>query len=84
MPAEVLGQLAADTDSHIAVVVGTVQTNSRWFDEHMPAEAPAALPGEPGGPAWSNLFDEADASVLEALTGDLTLQVEPPGPPEAA
>lgn len=88
VPAEVLGQLAAESDSHIAVVVGTVMTNNRWFDEHMPADAPAPLPGvEPSAApesssTWSNLFDEADASVLEALTGEgLTLQVEPPEPP---
>lgn len=87
VPAEVLGQLAAEADVQIAAVVGTVQTNNRWFDEHMPADAPAALPSEQvSTTAWSNIFDEGDASVLEALTGDdLTLQVEPssePTPPE--
>jgi hypothetical protein len=87
VPAEVLAQLSADTETQIAVVVGTVATNNRWFDEHLPAEAPPALPGEaPNAGAWSSLFDQADASVLEALTGEgLTLEVEPisdPEPPE--
>jgi hypothetical protein len=83
VPAEVLGQLAAECDLQIAAVVGTVQTNNRWFDEHLPAaDAAPALPGEaPSAGTWSNLFDEADASVLEALTGDgLSLQVEPGDP----
>ena len=79
VPAEVLAQLSADTEMHIAAVVGTVATNNRWFDENMPAEAAPALPGEGTNVgAWSNLFDEADASVLEALTGEgLSLEVEP-------
>lgn len=89
VPAEVLGQLAAELDVQIAPVVGTVQTNNRWFDEHMPAgETPPALPGEASNGGWGNIFDDGDASVLEALTGggeDLTLKVEPvvdPAPPE--
>jgi hypothetical protein len=84
VPAEVLAQLSADTETHIAAVVGTVTTNSRWFDEHMPADAAPALPGEvPNAGAWSSLFDEADASVLEALTGEgLSLQVEPTTDPD--
>lgn len=82
VPAEVLGQLAAEFDLHIAPVVGSVLSNNRWIEEHMPAEVAPALPGESPASGWSNLFDEADASVLEALTGDagLSLQVEPPDP----
>jgi len=81
VPAEVLGQLAAECDVQIAAVVGTVQSNNRWFDEHMPADTAPALPGQEASGGWSNIFDEADASVLEALTGgDLSLQVEPSDP----
>lgn len=82
VPAEVLGQLAADCDLHIAPVVGTVVSNNRWIDDHMPAEIAPALPGADSTPGWSNIFDAADASVLEALTGDggLSLQVEPADP----
>ncbi len=84
VPAEVLGQLAAECDVQVAAVVGTVQTNNRWFDEHIRAETAPALPSEAGGLGWSNIFDEADASVLEALTGeDLPLQVEPQDPDQA-
>jgi hypothetical protein len=79
--AEVLGQLSADCDLHIAPVVGTVMTNNLWLDAHMPAEIAPALPGAAPNAGWSNIFDEADASVLEALTGDgLGLQLEPPDP----
>ncbi len=81
VPAEVLGQLAAECDVEIAAVVGTVMTNNRWFDEHMPATAAPALPNDAPGPAWSNIFDEADASVLEALMGEeMPLVVEPVDP----
>jgi len=79
VPAEVLGQLAADSDLQIAPVVGTVVSNNRWIDEHMPVETAPALPGESAGLAWSNIFDEGDASVLESLSGEnLALQMEPP------
>ena len=79
VPAEVLAQLSADTEMQIAVVVGSVVTNNRWFDENLPVEAAPALPSETATVgAWSNLFDEGDASVLESLTGEgLTLEVEP-------
>ncbi|HUR28060.1 MAG TPA: hypothetical protein VM509_07730, partial [Planctomycetota bacterium] len=84
VPAEVLGQLAAECEVQIAAVVGTVQTNNRWFDEHMPVDTAPALPGEAPSTVWSSIFDEADASVLEALTGEgLSLQVEPQDPPAA-
>jgi hypothetical protein len=84
VPAEVLGQLSADTELHIAPVVGTVVSNNRWIDEHLPVEVAPALPGEVPNAGWSNSFDEADASVLEALTGDgLSLEVEPLDPSDA-
>jgi hypothetical protein len=47
-------------------------------------EVAPALPGEVPNAGWSNIFDEADASVLEALTGDgLSLEVEPLDPSDA-
>jgi hypothetical protein len=70
VPAEVLAMLAAETELHIAPVVGTVQTNRRWIERHLQAELAAALPTSPGPQAaeedggWGNIFDQADAAVL--------------------
>lgn len=67
VPAEVLGLLAAETDLHILPVVGTVASNNKWFEEHLPREEVlAALPADASG-GWSNIFDEGDASVLMDL-----------------
>jgi hypothetical protein len=66
VPAEVLGLLAAETDLQILPVVGTVASNNKWFEEHLPREVLAALPADAAG-GWSNIFDEGDASVLMDL-----------------
>ncbi len=66
VPAEILGCLAAESDCLIMPVVGTVQTNRRWLNNHLEPDAP--LPGdaeelEEDTGEWSNFFDEADAAV---------------------
>lgn len=81
VPAEVLGCLAAESDSVVMPVVGTVQTNRRWIANHLEPEP--ALPADAEGLTedsgeWSNLFDEADAAVLS----DLDVDAEPPLAPE--
>jgi len=78
VPAEILGCIAAESDLLILAVVGTVLSNRRWL-EHNVQPAPA-LPGgdldlQGDGDGWGNLFDEADAAVLQELeieepTGD--------------
>lgn len=70
VPAEILGCIAAESDLLILAVVGTVQSNRRWIQKHM--EPAAALPsGEVDlsseSSEWGNLFDEADAAVLQEL-----------------
>jgi hypothetical protein len=77
VPAEVLGLMAAETDLMIFPVVGTVQSNRRWIDQNLmqaevlPEQTAAEL--DEGGD-WSNLFDEADAAVLQ----DLEFEEPPP------
>lgn len=64
VPAEILAQVAAMTDFVVLPVVGTVESNKRWIEEHMAAEPAPDLAG-----GWGSLFDEADAAV-QADLGD--------------
>lgn len=79
VPAEVLANLAAETDLNILPIVGTVQGNGRWIEEHLPAESPseetrepeAALPQAaelPDADEWGGIFDAGDAAVRLDLT----------------
>jgi hypothetical protein len=86
VPAEVLGSLASDADVHVLPVVGSVESNNRWIDQHLTTEQAPALPSEqkPATEAdqgWSNIFDEGDANVLmgldDGLEEDLALPAEP-------
>jgi len=80
VPADVLGMLSATADLHIMPVVGSVKSNNRWIDDHLPAEVEPALPeGAEGESDWGNLFDEGDASVLMDLTSEGP-QIEPNDP----
>jgi hypothetical protein len=89
--ADVLGMLGATADLHVMPVVGSVKSNNRWIDEHLPAEVESDLAdGEAASNEadWGNLFDEGDASVLMDLTPegpqsephDPDLQIEPIDP----
>jgi hypothetical protein len=69
VPADVLGTLAASNNIQVLPVVGTVNTNNKWIEEHMASEVPAALPNE-SVTDWSDIFDEGNAAVLMELTGD--------------
>ncbi len=61
VPAEVLGMLAAESDLVVLPMVGSVQSNRNWIDEHFVSAAEKKA-GEEG--AWGGIFDEADAAVL--------------------
>ena len=63
VPAGILGMLAAQTDAVVLPVVGTVQTNRAWVDEHLAPETPDLESDS----TWGNLFDDADAAVLMDL-----------------
>lgn len=82
VPADVLGMLGATSDLHVMPVVGSVKSNNRWIDEHLPAEVePVLAEGEeaPNESDWGDLFDEGDASVLMDLTSEGP-QIEPNDP----
>jgi hypothetical protein len=69
VPADVLGTLAASNNIQVLPVVGTVNTNNKWLEEHLTSEVPGALPN--ASPTdWSNIFDEGNAAVLMELTGE--------------
>jgi len=64
--ADVLAMLSANTDMVVLPVVGTVESNRRWLEDHGAAAAgPAGKAGDGGG--WSMMFDEADAAVQLSL-----------------
>lgn len=56
--AEALAEVGAMTDCTIIPLVGTVESNRRWCNDHL-AAAPA--PDVEGG--WESMFDAADAQV---------------------
>ena len=68
VPAEVLAALTAAHGVHIVPVVGSVQSNNRWLQEHLAGEVAPALPGSDDD--WSNIFDEGNAAVLLDLEGE--------------
>jgi hypothetical protein len=68
VPAEVLTALAEGYGVHVVPVVGSVQSNNRWLQEHLSKAVAPALPGSDDD--WSNIFDEGNAAVLLELGGD--------------
>jgi len=64
VPADVLGMLAAESDLIVLPVVGTATTNRRWVQENLSSARKAPSQSQSG---WGNLFDDADAAVLEDL-----------------
>ena len=80
VPADVLGTLAASNNIQVLPVVGTVNTNNKWIEDHLASEVPGALPSEAVGD-WSNIFDEGNAAVLMELTGDEDVDVQDGGEP---
>jgi len=62
VPAEVLAQIAAQTDSEVLPLVSSVESNRRWVSDNLEARV---VPEREGG--WGSIFDEADAEVLAGL-----------------
>ena len=74
VPAEILGCIAAESDLQILAVVGTVQSNRRWLEKNMEPAAELASTDinlSVESSEWGNLFDEADAAVLQELDVDI-------------
>lgn len=67
VPADTLGMLSAEADLVILPVVGTVQSNSRWIEEHLGKLEVKAVRREEHGMAWDAMFDDANAAVMMAL-----------------
>lgn len=82
VPAEVLGLLSTATDLQVLPVVGSVVSNAKWLQEHLPeAEPTAPLPvdeavDEPADGNWSSIFDEGDAAVLLELRAESESEAE--------
>jgi hypothetical protein len=62
VPADALAMLGAATDLVVLPVVGTVQGNRAWLDEHL-------RPDMSSDSRWGNLFDEGEANVQRAIDG---------------
>lgn len=69
VPAEILGCIAASNDLVVLPVVGTVNSNRRWLEQHLAPSAPLPDLGASAGADtdWGSLFDEADAAVQSEL-----------------
>lgn len=76
--ADVIQRLSADSGYTVLPVVGTVSSNRRWLAENLAAttKTPEQIAEDA---AWSALFDDADAAVLQDLGGEAE-----PGSAEAA
>jgi hypothetical protein len=77
VPAEVLAQIAAQTDSEILPLVSSVESNRRWVSDNLEARV---VPEREGG--WGSIFDEADAEVLAGLEEPGSLDFPAPLPVE--
>ena len=62
--AEMLQRLSSDSGLSVLPVVGTVRTNFAWLKETL---ATAVHVPDATEAAWSSIFDEADAAVLQDL-----------------
>lgn len=67
VPAEVLGQLSAQSDLVLLPVVGTVQSNRRWIEEHLGKATRVETSIKEAGGAWGEMFDSADEAVMMDL-----------------
>ncbi len=73
VPTSVIDNLKGNTSLSIQPVVGSVETNRRWLNEHMAGSGTtleafgAALPDDDS--SWTNLFDDADNAVKLDLGG---------------
>jgi hypothetical protein len=79
VPAETLAALSDRSGCTVLPVVGTVRSNRRWIDDHTQRTQPDQAPsltlelGEEEETNWSELFDAADAAVLNDIEApDLT------------
>ena len=77
VPAEVLAQIAVQTDSEILPLVSSVESNRRWVSDNLEARV---VPEREGG--WGSIFDEADAEVLAGLEEPGSLDLPGPLPVE--
>ena len=68
--ADVLAMLSANTDMVVLPVVGTVETNRRWLEEHGAEAGPKSTSSSDGG-GWSMMFDQADAAVQLSLDDEV-------------
>lgn len=77
VPAEILAEISARTDSEIQPLVGSVESNRRWVSDNLEARV---VPEREGG--WGSIFDEADAEVLAGLEESTGFLAEDPLPLE--
>lgn len=77
VPAEVLAQIAVQTDSEVLPLVSSVESNRRWVSDNLEARV---VPEREGG--WGSIFDEADAEVLAGLEEPRSLDLPGPLPVE--
>ena len=90
-PTDVLQGLVADDSLTVVPLVGSVTSNRRWLNEHLPVPSldslGAALPSDD----WENIFDAGDEAVqvelqaeLDAATASGELDMGDIGMPEPA
>jgi len=82
VPADVLGLLAAQSDLVVLPVVGSVDTNRRWFEENFDSAKVAEVSeSAEGGSGWGDMFDDANAAVmmdLEKESEELEFEIAEP------
>ena len=82
VPADVLGLLAAQSDLVVLPVVGSDDTNRRWFEENYDSATVAEVQqAADGGNGWGDMFDDANAAVmmdLEKESEELEFEITEP------
>ena len=68
VPTDVLTNLARRADAHVIAVVGSVASNRRWLEDHLPEPDPSATPDQVAG-ALPNL-DNVAAALPDVQVAD--------------
>ncbi|MEW6074151.1 MAG: hypothetical protein AB1726_16345 [Planctomycetota bacterium] len=86
VPTEVLEGISLEEGGRVIPVVGSVNTNRRWLQEHLPAPViPTHGPRGRGlgalaaaDDAWAGIFDAGEEAVQQDLLGKGTADYAPP------
>lgn len=71
VPGEVLGTIEKKLDAKVLPIVGSVQGNMRWIEEHLPPpESLSISEEEASGGGWTDVLDMGEQAVQSTIPGE--------------